>query len=226
MDRRKFLVVAGFGTGLAGCLNANPAEETGLGNETGGGDTGSTTGPSRATDGGDPGSETGENGTDSSEKGADKNGDDESTPEKKGETDEKEKKAKQTDDSGRVIRFPSCTRAEVTGTFEESDVAFASTGFFDDGLFGDTILEDGVVFGEDVPAPFTGTVAFEIGTGSGVSRRPEKIIIEIPNYGSDGTIITSVTTERSDFEAVSDTAVNPRARDCLREIEPEGNDGA
>lgn len=207
MDRRKFLVAAGFGTGLAGCLNANPAGETG------------------------PGFETDENETDSSEKEAnesrsDAEKSDESSREKKGKVDGKKKKAKQTDGSGRVITFPSCTRAEVTGTFEDGDVAFASTGFFDDGLFGNTILEDGIVFGEDVPAPFTGTVVFEIGTKSNVTQRPKKIFIEIPNYGSDGTIISSLTTDRSDYETVSDTAVNPRARDCLREIEPEGNDGA
>ncbi len=124
--------------------------------------------------------------------------------------------------AGRTIAFHSCARATVTGTFEDGDVAYANTGFYDDGLYGDTILEDGVAFGDDVDAPFSGTVVFEIGEGSGVTVEPDRVVVGVPEYGSDGTVITSLTTRREDYRMGAPTHEHPRASECLGAIESGG----
>ncbi|SIR88362.1 CARDB domain-containing protein [Natronorubrum thiooxidans] len=127
--------------------------------------------------------------------------------------------------SGRDVTFHSCSRATVTGTFDAGDVAFASTDFYDEGLYGNTILENGVVFGEDVDAPFSGTVVFEITGDSNVREGTDEIGIEVPAYGSDGTVISSLTTRQADYQRVSATHGNPHASDCLEEISPaDGGD--
>ncbi len=116
------------------------------------------------------------------------------------------------------VDFQSCTRAEVMGTFTEGDIAFASTGFYDDGLYGNTLLEDGIKFGDDVDAPFSGRVVFEIADSSNVSEGSDEIIVEIPNYGSDGTIISGLTTDSDDYAAASITHKNPNSNSCLDKI--------
>lgn len=126
--------------------------------------------------------------------------------------------------SERDVTFHSCTRATVAGTFEAGDVAFASTAFYDAGLFGNTILEDGIVFGDGVPAPFSGTVVFEVCDGSSVRAGTDEIVVEVPGYGSDGTVIASLTTRRADYERAAATHGNPHADGCLRELESGDRD--
>ncbi|QLG47955.1 hypothetical protein [Natrinema halophilum] len=230
MDRRKFLVSTGVGVGLTGCLNANSNAGSGTENGTTDDTNPSTSGTSSSTDDGNetgpteneskPEKKTSEKGP--SEKHADEGENKTATGEEK--TDEEEDMTEKAEDARRTATFPSCSRAEVTGTFDAGDVAFANTGFFTDGLFGNTLLEDGVEFGDDVAAPFSGTVVFEVGNERNVTQRPNEIRIEIPNYGDDGTVITSLTTDRSDFMAVSGTHPNPRARECLEEIRSAEND--
>lgn len=237
MDRRTFVVGTGIGLGLAGCLDANTDGSDGS-NRTGEGeqyvdDDGSSPNqrPKNATDAGNR-SET---------KRTDSGTESEGDVEKGEETGAKEEDAGEAEDdasgegdgSDRDVTFRSCTRATVTGTFEDGDVAFASTGFYDDGLFGNTAIEDGITFGEDVDAPFSGTVAFEIGAESAVRAGGEEIVVEIPSYGSDGTVITGLTTDQTDYLAASTTHENPNASECLREIEQgsesnatDGEDGA
>ncbi len=228
MDRRTFLTVTGFGAGLAGCLDSNsdggPGTETEPMTEN---DT-SAPGTSPAADsGGDSNSSGNASENDMSDNTTDtnENGTDDTESEADAEADESD----QSGGSGRDVTFHSCSRATVSGTFEDGDVAFANTGFYDDGLYGDTLLEDGIEFGTDVAAPFSGTVRFEIGEGSNVSRQSNEIVVEIPNYGTDGTVITSLTTQRSDYMGVTGTHANPRASECLRELEPadsgESSDG-
>lgn len=206
MDRRTYIAAAGLGVGLAGCLNVNRTQ-TGGGNETG-----DSTEPL---------------GSNTSETGSDGRGDNSSgeTSENDDSTgnDEADDAGSGTEGTGRNVTF-SCSRVTVTGAFEAGDVAFASTGFYDDGLYGNTMLEDGIVFGEDVAAPFSGTVVFEIGDESSVRRNGDEIVVEIPDYGSDGTVISSVTTQRADYEGVTPTHENPDIRECLSAIESGGDD--
>lgn len=121
----------------------------------------------------------------------------------------------------RTIAFHSCARATVTGEFEAGDIAYANTGFYDDGLYGDTILEDGVAFGDDVDAPFSGTIVFEISDESGVTVEPDRVVVGVPDYGSDGTAITSLTTQREDYRMGAPTHEHPRASECLEAIGPD-----
>jgi hypothetical protein len=121
----------------------------------------------------------------------------------------------------RTITFHSCTRATVTGEFEDGDIAYANTGFYDDGLFGNTILEDGVAVGDDVDAPFSGTIVFEIGAESGVTIESDRVVVTISDYGSDGTAITSLTTQREDYRMGAPTYEHPRASEYLEAIGPE-----
>ncbi len=122
------------------------------------------------------------------------------------------------------VSFESCTRAAVTGSFEQNDVAFANTGFYDkNGLYGNTLLENGIVFGEDVEADFTGTVVFEICRHSPrVEEYTDVIIVKVPDYGSNGTVIESLTTRRDDYRSVSATHGNPHAQGCLNEMKQNG----
>ncbi|SDC83735.1 hypothetical protein [Natrinema hispanicum] len=131
-----------------------------------------------------------------------------------------------TDETHRDVTFDSCERARVSGTFEAGDVAFANTGFYQDGLYGDTRLEDGVVFGEDVDAPFSGTVIFEIADGSHIRERDGEIIVAISDYGGDGTVISSLTTRQADYERVVPTHENPDTSDCLGDLTPDDHSDA
>jgi len=46
----------------------------------------------------------------------------------------------------------------------------------------------------------------------------------VPDYGSTGTVLSSLTTRKADYQRVSATHENPRASECLSEIEPDGGD--
>jgi len=221
MDRRTLIASAGLGVGLTGCLDLN-------GNETDGGN-GTNDGSDRLDSG--TGSETNgtEGGTDGSAADSDAENDSSDGETDTGDENSDDDTENESDDSNgeteRNVTFDSCSRATISGTFEAGDVAFASTGFYaDDGLYGDTILEDGITFGEDVDAPFSGTVVFEIADGSNVHAGADEITVEVPDYGSTGTVLSSLTTRKADYQRVSATHENPRASECLSEIEPDGGD--
>ncbi|MFD1562064.1 hypothetical protein ACFR99_00550 [Haloarchaeobius amylolyticus] len=214
MDRRTFIGATGIGVGVTGCLDTNRIGSSG-GNGT---DAGTESGDSddEATDTGEGRTETTE--SDDTAGSSDGSGEADAKP------DESDDPGDGSTDSKRDVAFDSCTRATVTGSFEDGDVALASTGFYDDGLYGNTLLEDGVVFGTDVDAPFSGTVVFEIADGSTVRERDDEIVVEISEYGSDGTVISSLTTQRADYERVTPTHENPHASDCLSELESDSAD--
>jgi len=52
----------------------------------------------------------------------------------------------------------------------------------------------------------------------------DEITVEVPDYGSTGTVLSSLTTRKADYQRVSATHENPRASECLSEIEPDGGD--
>ncbi|QLK26175.1 hypothetical protein HYG81_00685 [Natrinema zhouii] len=214
MDRRTLIVSTGVGIGLTGCLDASQNE---TGDENG-------TNESSEGLGSDTGSGTNETDTGAeNDSSADDTGTDDDTESEDNDSDESDAADDDSDgETKRSVTFDSCSRATVTGTFEAGDVAYANTGFYaEDGLIGDTILEDGITFGEDVAAPFSGTVVFEIADGSNVRAGSDEITVEVPDYGSTGTVLTSLTTKRADYERVSPTHENPRAGECLSEIEPD-----
>ncbi|MGQ3413443.1 hypothetical protein ACT4ML_14405 [Natrinema sp. LN54] len=214
MERRTFIGVSGVGLGLAGCLNAAVDDSDAEAEPESGNETSETTDESFSDANSSTGDETeseDDSNTDESEEEADEAAEDDDSDDESG-------------DSERTVSFPSCTRAELTGTFEAGDVAFANTGFYDDGLYGNTMLEDGFVFGEDVDAPFSGTVVFEIGGDSAVREGDGEITVEIPEYGSDGTVISGLATEEMDYRTGGTTHGNPNARECLSEIEPDDTD--
>ncbi len=204
MNRRTFIGVSGIGFGLAGCLDADSDTPT----DSNGSRSDSDLATGNATDGA----------TEEADRNADPSTDTEAETETTGTGDDS---GGESGDAEPTITFPSCTRAEVTGTFAADDVAFASTDFYEDGLYGNTMLEDGIVFGEDVAAPFSGTVAFEIGETAAVRESSDEVVVEIPPYGSDGTVISSLTTEREAYLTGGVTHGNPHARECLREIEAD-----
>ncbi|RZV10552.1 hypothetical protein BDK88_1721 [Natrinema hispanicum] len=214
MDRRTFIGATGIGVGVTGCLDANRTDSTGGNGTDDGTESYDSNDAATGSDEGRAGT-TESNGTDGRSDGSDT---------ADAEPDESADPGEKATESKRDVAFDSCTRATVTGSFEDGDVALASTGFYDDGLYGNTLLEDGVVFGEDVTAPFSGTVVFEIADGSTVRERDNEIVVEISEYGRGGTVISSLTTRRTDYERVTPTHENPHASDCLSELESDSAD--
>ena len=227
MNRRKFIAATSVSVGAAGCLTGGGPDDGG--DATGGDDADDSSLETGADD--DRDDETGDaSGSDGDEGGqgeGDGSDDAGETDDSDGDDADENEAGDESEPSERTTAFDSCTRATVTGTFADEDVAFANTVFYDEqGLVGDTILEDGIVFGDDVDAPFSGTVVFEIGDGSDVSESGDEIVVTVPDYGATGTVITSLTTEREDYLAVSPTTRNPDADECLADLEAEaGGDG-
>ncbi|WP_121744503.1 hypothetical protein [Natronorubrum halophilum] len=201
MERRTFIATTGTGVGIgvAGCLNAED-----------------TTTPEKETtdledDSSEPtAAETNESGGDDGESNAE--------TDDTGEDDDGN-----GGDPGEGVTFDSCERATVSGTFEDGEIAYASTGFYDQAGFGNTIIEDGITIGEDV-APFTGTIVFELSDEQTVSERVDGVTISVPDYGEYGTVITGLTTDREDYMVAGITHANPHAEACLEEIESEWED--
>lgn len=127
----------------------------------------------------------------------------------------------------RDVTFPSCSRAEVSGTFGEGDSIAASTGFYDEvngePLYGNTRIEDWIEVGEHVDAPFSGTVVFEIGDERSVSETGHGARVTVPDYGDLGTVLTGITMPE-DYLTAGITDTNPEAGSCLAEIEDGAGD--
>ncbi|UHQ96066.1 DUF7282 domain-containing protein [Natrinema halophilum] len=118
-----------------------------------------------------------------------------------------------------AVEFASCSRAEVTASLEAGDQVAASTGFYTTGGFGNTILDDLITVGEDVPAPFNGTIVFEIGDERSVTTEGDRVTVEVPDYGTFGTYISGISSPQAapfggiDFPNPSET--------CRDEVRPD-----
>ncbi|WP_083867337.1 DUF7282 domain-containing protein [Natrialba taiwanensis] len=122
-----------------------------------------------------------------------------------------------TVDESFQVEFANCTRAEVTGTFEEGERIAASTGFYAAGGFGNTIIEDFVRIGEDTEAPFTGTIVFEVGAEDEFDG--ETVTVGVPEYGTFGTYISGISSpEAIPFAGIDHP--NPQAQACNEEVRP------
>ncbi|OIB56807.1 hypothetical protein BBD46_16110 [Natrialba sp. SSL1] len=121
------------------------------------------------------------------------------------------------------VEFVGCTRAEVTGSFEEGETVAASTGFYDGAGFGNTIIEDFVTVGDQVEAPFTGTIVFEIGAEDdfeGVEDGEGTITVGVPDYGTFGTYISGISSD----EAIPFASIdhpNPQGQECNEDARPD-----
>ncbi|MFD1562712.1 CARDB domain-containing protein [Haloarchaeobius amylolyticus] len=117
------------------------------------------------------------------------------------------------------VEFPSCQRAVVTASLAEGDRVAASTWFYDSGGAGDTIVEDIVTAGDEIPAPYNGTIVFEIGDERRVTTEDEQVLVEVPDYGTFGTYISGISSPEA-AEVGSIDYPNPLER-CDEEARPE-----
>lgn len=122
------------------------------------------------------------------------------------------------------IDFISCHRVEVTGEFDADDAVYASTGFYTDIGYGNTIAEDGIRFGDDVEAPFTGTVILEIGEVTGdasrtIERDDDELTVIFEGYSSEGTVLTGISLN----SVAGTTHGNPHGNRCLTELDPDSD---
>ncbi|MGQ3410898.1 DUF7282 domain-containing protein [Natrinema sp. LN54] len=118
------------------------------------------------------------------------------------------------------VEFASCSRAVVDASLEDGDQVAASTGFYDQAGFGNTIIEDYVAVGEDVEAPFNGTIVFEIGDERSVTTDGDEVTVEVPDYGIFGTYISGISSPEAVPFASIDYA-NPDAQTCAEEARPD-----
>lgn len=130
------------------------------------------------------------------------------------------------DDPDAGVTFDSCRRATVNGDFEDGDVVYASTGFYDEAGYGNTVIEDGVTIGEDVDASGVETVVFEIEDDGGVSENGDELVVSVPDYGEYGTVITGLTTDQDDYAVAGITHGNPHAETCLTDLESDWENDA
>ncbi|QSW98477.1 hypothetical protein [Haloterrigena alkaliphila] len=127
-------------------------------------------------------------------------------------------------DPGEGVTFDACTQARLTGTFEDGYPCYASTIFYTESGVGNTIIEDGITVGEDVDAPFTGTIVVRISDDSRVIEDGDRIYVDVPNYGEYGTVLTGLTTDEEDYRVAGTTHGNPHAEGCLEEIRSRWED--
>ncbi|WP_312909819.1 hypothetical protein [Natronosalvus caseinilyticus] len=114
------------------------------------------------------------------------------------------------------VTFVDCSRVEVTGTFEDGDTIMAHTAFNTDHGIGTTAGEDFVTIGEHVPAPFSGTVVFEIGDERGVSGDGSSATVTVEDYGVLGTAITGIGGP----SAIGPETTHSNPHDCSESIAP------
>ncbi|PGF16845.1 hypothetical protein CP556_12430 [Natrinema sp. CBA1119] len=121
--------------------------------------------------------------------------------------------------AGFDVEFVNCQRAVVTASLEEGDRVAASTWFYTSGGVGDTIAEDLVTAGDEIPAPYNGTIVFEIGTERDVTTDGEQVIVEVPDYGTFGTYISGISSPEAAPVGGIDYP-NP-SEACNEEVRPE-----
>ena len=119
-----------------------------------------------------------------------------------------------TEDEEVTIGFSDCTQAEAVGEFEADDELTVETLFVDSAGVGNAHY--GLTFGDDVDAPFSGTVRFEVGDEFRIDDGAEAVVVELPAAGFGATIGTVFYNWLEDDEI---RAGNPH--DCVDERRPE-----
>ncbi|AEH37028.1 DUF7282 domain-containing protein [Halopiger xanaduensis] len=116
------------------------------------------------------------------------------------------------------VEFVDCSRAEVTGSFEDGDTVIVATSFYESGGFGNSMGEYALSVGENIEGPVEGTVVFETGEDFAVSETEDGAYVEVPQ-GQFGSAITGIVSP--DATPGSIDYPNPDASECLEQVRPE-----
>ncbi|WP_126661695.1 DUF7282 domain-containing protein [Haloterrigena salifodinae] len=114
--------------------------------------------------------------------------------------------------------FPGCSQAEVTGSFEAGDRIIVGTAFYESGGFGNSMGEYAITVGEDLEAPFEGTITYETGDDFTVAETADGATVTVPE-GDTGAVITGFASPEATPGSID--YLNPNASECLEEIRPE-----
>ncbi|SFS71038.1 DUF7282 domain-containing protein [Halostagnicola kamekurae] len=117
-----------------------------------------------------------------------------------------------------AAEFPTCSRAEVTGSLEDGDRIIVATTFYTSGGIGNSLGEYSVTVGDDIDAPLEEPITFEVGEDFAVSETDEGPVVEIPG-GEFGSAIVGFSSP--DATPGSVDYVNPNASECVEEVRPE-----
>lgn len=118
------------------------------------------------------------------------------------------------------VEFVNCTRAEVTGSFEDGDRIAASTGFYTTGGFGNTIAEDVVEIGADTDAPYTGTIVFDVEADGVNETGADEVTVSVDDYGTYGTVISGISSPEA-YPLAEIDHPNPDWSECIEDARPE-----
>ncbi|MFP8891099.1 hypothetical protein ACLI4U_15220 [Natrialbaceae archaeon A-CW2] len=136
------------------------------------------------------------------------------------EDDDDDEESEDDDDADEApdleVSFIDCSRVEVSGNFEDGDTIMAHTVFNTDHGVGTTSGEDFITIGDHVPAPFSGTIVFEVGENGGVSGDDSSATVTVRDYGELGTAITGI----GDPSAVGPETTHANPHDCSEAIQP------
>ncbi|WP_247002143.1 DUF7282 domain-containing protein [Halosolutus gelatinilyticus] len=137
-------------------------------------------------------------------------------------TDGDEPIGNETDDNETADPFQveslDCSNAAVSGTFEEGDVIGVTTAFYESGADGPVEEEYEITVGEDVAAPFDGTIAYEPGDEFSVTETEDGATVTLPD-GDFGVAIVGFTSPEAAPGEVD--YPNPDEQECLLEVRPE-----
>ncbi|ELZ18458.1 hypothetical protein C477_10333 [Haloterrigena salina JCM 13891] len=114
--------------------------------------------------------------------------------------------------------FPRCSQTEVTGSFDAGDRIIVGTAFYESGGFGNSMGEYAITVGEDVEAPFEGTITYETGDDFTVAETADGATVTVPE-GDTGAVITGFASPEATPGSID--YPNPNASECLEEIRPE-----
>ncbi|ELY43335.1 CARDB domain-containing protein [Natronorubrum sulfidifaciens] len=119
------------------------------------------------------------------------------------------------DDDELEIEFADCTQATVSGAFDDGDDLTVETLFIDSAGVGNA--HHGITVGDEIDAPFSGTIRFEIGEGDGVvDETNDEVVVGLPDDGFGSTIGTIIVNWFGPDEIRES---NPN--DCVDERRPE-----
>ena len=120
-----------------------------------------------------------------------------------------------TDDEDLEIEFLDCTEAEVDGAFEDGDDVTVEKLFVDSAGIGNA--HPGITVGDEVEAPFSGTVRVRVdGDDRSVDRTGDEVVVSLAEEGF-GATIGSVIVNWFDPDERHET--NPA--DCVDDRRPD-----
>lgn len=138
-------------------------------------------------------------------------------------------------DTDPTFTFVSCRRVEITGSFQENDrlsttVMTPDTPDDFNGITAGPRDEDHffLTIGDEVDAPFSGTIAFEFGTESAVYKEADGTIVNVEPDPTDGNGILYVAQvwgmDRADAWDPSAWKENPSLEACQTDLWDDGDD--